>query len=305
MTSSIYAYCIGRNKKYLASVVNASQSHYRRFLIKKRRGGKREISAPYLALLECQQWILEHILNKVKIHGAAHGYVVGKSIITNATAHIGQDYLLKVDIKDFFPSIRLNQVFAVFKELGYTSKVSYYLAAICCLNGTLPQGAPTSPALSNIIAIRIDRRMSLFATKCGLNYTRYADDLAFSGKKVTPKHLEYIIRIVESCGFSVNESKTKLLSNKRKRILTGISVASNSLKIPRNYKRELKKEIHYIRKYGHISHMRKCKIKSTDYLHRVIGKLRFWLSVEPNSKIAQDALNDLTKKYQEIQKQFS
>lgn len=290
---------LGRNQTYLASVANSNIHHYREFEIPKRSGGKRTISAPYPALLECQSWIYENILAKVRIHSSAHGFTFNKSIITNSKVHVGQKHFLKIDLKDFFPSITINQVITIFKSLGYTHKVSFYLASICCYGNVLPQGAPTSPMLSNIVAKTLDNRLIKFAKKFNLRYTRYADDLAFSGDSIPVKHIEYITIIINSCGFTVNEKKTSLQQEKHKRIVTGISIAENEIKVPREYKRRLKLEIHCIRKHGLMGHIRKNKIKNPDYLLSIIGKIHFWLSVEPDNKYARQALSDLTKKYEE------
>lgn len=283
---------LGRNRQYLASVVNSNTSHYREFKIPKRSGGLRNISAPYPALQECQDWIYRNILTKVKIHPAAQGFTFNKSIITNAKIHINQDQFLKIDLKDFFPSIKINQVITIFKSLGYTHKVSFYLASICCYGDALPQGAPTSPMLSNIIAKTLDKRLMAFAKRFNLKYTRYADDLAFSGESIPVKFIEYITQIINSCGFTVNEKKTILQQEKNKRIITGISIADNEIKVPREYKRNLKQEIYYIRKFGIFSYLRKHKIKNPYYLLTVIGKIRFWLSIEPKNEFARQALND-------------
>lgn len=286
---------LGKNTSYLASVVNASSSHYREFTIPKRSGGLRTISAPYPALLDCQRWINQHILSKVAIHSAAHGFASRKSIITNAQVHVGKEYFLKVDIKNFFPSITINQVITVFKNLGYTHKVSFYLASICCYEKVLPQGAPTSPMLSNIIATSMDNRLSRFARKFKLSYTRYADDLAFTGSSITVKHLQYITEIIQDCGFTVNPSKTLLQQKRNKRILTGISIAEQQIKIPRNYKRRLKMEIHCIRKFGIVMHIRNQRIKNPNHLSTLIGRIQFWLSVEPDNEFAKNSLLELRK----------
>lgn len=286
---------LGRNQSYLASVINSNTSHYRIFEIPKRRGGKRKITAPYSALLECQTWIYENILTKVKIHSSAHGFTFNKSIVSNSKLHVGQHHFLKIDLKDFFPSITINKIISVFKSLGYTNKISFYLASICCYGQILPQGAPSSPMLSNIIAKNLDSRLMKFANKFSLRYTRYADDLSFSGELISMKHVEYITNIITSCGFSVNENKTMLHREKRKRIITGISIAEDQIKVPREYKRKLRLEIHFIRKFGLLGHLRKHKIKNPDYLQSIIGKIHFWLSIEPENIFAQQALNDLTK----------
>lgn len=287
---------LGRNQAYLASVINSNISHYREFEIPKRSGGKRTISAPYPALLECQSWIYENILSKIKIHSSAHGFTFKKSIISNSKVHIGQNHFLKIDLKDFFPSITINQVITIFKSLGYTHKVSFYLSSICCYGDVLPQGAPTSPMLSNIVAKSLDNRLMRYSKRFNLKYTRYADDLAFSGDSIPVKHIYYITNIINSCGFTVNEKKTILQQDKHRRIITGISIADDFIRVPREYKRKLKLEIHCIRKHGLLGHMRKHKIKNPDYLLSIIGKIHFWLSVEPDNKYARQALIDLTKK---------
>jgi hypothetical protein len=284
---------LGRTPEYLGSVVNSSKSHYRNFHIKKRSGGQRLIRAPYPALMECQYWIYQNILQKIKIHPAAQGFTFKKSIITNASIHINQTQFLKIDLKDFFPSIKINQVITVFKTLGYNHKVSFYLAAICCYDGKLPQGAPTSPMLSNIIASPLDKRLLNFSKRFNLKYTRYADDLAFSGNEIPVKFIDYISKIINSAGFVVNEKKTFLQQSVGKRILTGISIADKKILVPREYKRNLKQEIHYVKTYGLASHIRKMKIRNPNYLFSLMGKLRFWLSVERDNKYAQDSLEFL------------
>ncbi|MCF7920737.1 MAG: reverse transcriptase family protein [Candidatus Cloacimonetes bacterium] len=280
---------LGREKNYLSSVVNSPDSHYRKFKIKKRSGGEREITAPYLSLLEMQYWIYRNILINVKIHYAAHGFAQDKSIITNSRNHLGQKHLLKMDLKDFFPSIKLNRIIYIFKSLGYPNIIAFYLASICSYKGHLPQGSPTSPILSNIVSITLDNRLVKFARKMKLRYSRYADDLTFSGDKIPTNYIKYITDIINDEGFEVNDTKTKLYLKAGKRIVTGISVIGNDPKLPREYKRKLKQELHYIFTYGIGSHMAKKKIKKINYLYRIIGKVNFWLNIEPDNEYARNA----------------
>lgn len=281
---------LGRNRTYLLSVVFSPSSHYREFDIPKRRGGTRHISTPYPSLLEMQYWILNNVLNKVKVSPYAHGFAKEKSIITNAKWHIGNGALLKLDIKDFFPSIKINRVVAVFQSLGYTDRVSFYLASICTCDGCLPQGAPTSPILSNIIATPLDYRLSRLCRKFNLHYTRYADDLTISGDSIPVKFIDYITEIVEEEGFCINNTKTQLFTNPGgKRIVTGVSVSGGVLQLPREYKRQLKQELHYVMEYGYQSHIQKKKIRRINYLDVLKGKVNFWLQIEPNNLFAQKA----------------
>jgi RNA-directed DNA polymerase len=284
---------LGRKKDYLSSVVNSPDNHYRKFKIKKRSGGFRDITTPYPALLEIQYWIYDNILKTITFNSAAHGFTIKKSIITNSKIHAGEKQLLKIDLKDFFPSIKLNRVIFIFKELGYPNIVAFYLSSICCYEESLPQGAPTSPVLSNIVARKLDNRLINLSKKFKLKYTRYADDLTFSGNSVPAILIKYITKIVTEEGFQVNETKTRLYRSKSKRIVTGVSVIDKEIKLPRKYKRSLKQELHYIFKYGLNSHMSKKKIRKSNYLFSIAGKVNFWLSIEPKNKFALDAKKKL------------
>lgn len=287
------ALLLGRQSFYLASVVNSPKNHYREFKIKKRSSGHRLITAPFPALLEMQDWIYRNILIQIPINPCAHGFTAKKSIISNSKMHAGQKELLKLDLKDFFTSVKINRIIFVFKSLGYPNIIAFYLASICSYQESLPQGAPTSPILSNIISKILDKRLIGFAKKYNLKYTRYADDLTFSGDDIPAIFIKYITDIIEEEGFVVNQSKTRLYKNKTKRIVTGISVIEKQIKIPRNYKRELKQELHYVFSFGIESHIAKQKIKKINYLHSLFGKVNFWLSVEPTNQYAIDSKNKL------------
>lgn len=188
---------IGIGYGIFTSIINSPSSFYYNFEIPKRNGGTRKISAPYPLLLSAQRWIYENILIKQLLHENCKGFIKDISIVDNARPHLNKKFLLKMDIKDFFPSIKINRVMSVFRVLGYTKKISYYLASICCSEGVLPQGAATSPYLSNIIAKRLDYRLNGLAKRFNLTYTRYADDLTFSGDNISIKIKEYIESIVK------------------------------------------------------------------------------------------------------------
>lgn len=288
---------MGRSNTYFASVINSPENHYRSFKIKKRNGGFREILAPYPALLEMQYWIYNNILKKIEVNPYSHGFVRKKSILTNARVHLNQKELLKLDLKDFFPSIKLNRIIYVFKSLGYSNQVAFYLASLCSYEESLPQGAPTSPYLSNIIAKQLDKRLIGLSKQYNLRYTRYADDLTFSGDFIPAKLIEYISKIVSSEGFTINSEKTRLYKNGGKRIVTGISVIGNELKLPKDYKRSLRQELHFILKYGYESHIKKKRIRKINYLEILLGKVNFWLSIEPSNEFALNARSHLLEIY--------
>ena len=277
----------------LLAMINHSSSFYYEFSIPKRSGGERRISAPYPVMLMAQRWINDNILSKVSIHPAATGFVKGGSIKDNVEPHLGNDCILKADVRDFFPSIAINRVRLIFKRLGYSRKVAFALASICCLDGVLPQGAATSPTISNIIFKRLDARMCGLASKFGLTYTRYADDLAFSGNSISPKFIEYVADIVRAEGFELNAEKTKLMPPRHQQIITGISVSSGCIKLPKATKRKIRQEVYYVLKYGIREHMKYQGFFDPIYLERLIGKMYFWQSLEPDNKFVIENLPKL------------
>ena len=292
------AYLIGIEECTLDKIINSAYSFYRIFSIPKKRGGEREIVAPYPSLLQCQKWIYNNILKCKVVHEACHGFTPQRSIITNARIHVNQKCLLKMDLANFFPSIPINWVINFFQKQGYANNVSFYLATICCYDGFLAQGAATSPYLSNLLLVKLDERISKLCSKYHLQYTRYADDLTFSGDYIPSDFSETIEEIIDSYGLKVNIEKTALLIECKKKIVTGISVSGPEIKVPREFKRKLKNEIHFIMKYGYISHINQVKIRDPNYLHSLLGKVNFWLQVEPSSLQAQTAralLRDILK----------
>jgi hypothetical protein len=153
---------------------------YRRFSIPKRRGGVRQIEAPGEKLKDLQRRVHRKLLAGLPMPACATGYVARRSIVDNARPHAGQGVVINLDLADFFPSISTEEVQATWQGLGWNDEAARILAAICTSDGHLPQGAPTSPALSNLVCRRLDARLSRLAEAAGGHYTRYADDLTFS-----------------------------------------------------------------------------------------------------------------------------
>lgn len=282
------AQLIGINRSTLVSIINAPESYYREFHIPKKKGGQRKICAPYPSLLACQRWIYQSILLNKKVHHCAHGFAPNKSIITNAKKHTKKTCILKMDFMNFFPSIPINWVINFFHEQGYEKNVSFFLASLCCKDGRLAQGAATSPYLSNILLQSFDKRIFKLCKKLHLDYTRYADDITISGEYIPHKVISIIENIVDSFGLKVNPEKTRLKIGEGQKIVTGISVSGTSIALPRKEKREIKKEMHFIKKFGHRSHMSKKKIRQPFYLESLLGRLGYWLQIEPNNKEAQE-----------------
>lgn len=152
---------------------------YQKFEIWGKRGKYRTICSPSRNLKIRQRWILDNILYKIPVAECSEGFVKGHSIYTNAKKHIGYKQNLNIDLKDFFPSVTQDRVIQVFCDMGYSKDAARTFAIICCHEGRLPQGAPTSPYLANLVCKEMDKQLMKFAREHALVYTRYADDMAW------------------------------------------------------------------------------------------------------------------------------
>lgn len=274
--------------------------HYVPFEIPKRSGGVRKIWAPRPKLKEAQRWILDNILQQLPVHGAAHGFLPERSILTNAREHTDSNTLVRMDLKDFFPTVTFVRVKGIFRKAGYREQIATLLAMLCTeserevheMKGKtyyvalgercLPQGAPTSPALSNIVSMSMDKRISGLAAKTGWRYTRYADDLTFSlptsSKKEDKPKTGYLIggvrRIVEDEGFTVNEKKTWVARKGGRQAVTGLLVnGKGTPRVPREMKRNIKAAIHNLQ-LGK-------DLKEGESIYSLIGYSAFIAMVEP------------------------
>jgi RNA-directed DNA polymerase len=245
--------------------------HYRQFVVPKRSGGERVLSAPLPHLKRTQHWILRNILDPVPLEAPAHGFVRGRSTVSNAREHLRRDVVVNLDLADFFPSVTFPRVRGVFRALGYSPAAASLLALLSTecprrpmlYAGTryhvavgdraLPQGAPTSPALANLASRRLDRRLAGLAAKAGWTYTRYADDLTFSaprGKRGEVARLLAAIRhIVEDEGFRINDKKGRVQRCGRRQDVTGI-VVNDKPGLPRAEVRRLRAILHRARTTG-------------------------------------------------------
>lgn len=274
-------------------------THYQRFTIPKKTGGERHISAPMPRLKAAQHWVLANILNKIPLHDAAHGFRPGRSIVTNAEPHVGKVVVVNLDLKDFFPTVTFPRVLGQFRALGYSGSVATILALLCSepdidtveLDGKtwhvavgerrLPQGAPTSPALTNIMCRRLDRKLMTLATNMGFTYTRYADDLTFSGSDggstTVGKLLRRVRYLVAYEGFIVHPDKTRVFRRSRRQEVTGLSV-NDKLGVERKTLRRFKAVLFQIDKDGPEG---KSWGESADVLSSCMGYANFVFMVDP------------------------
>jgi RNA-directed DNA polymerase len=257
-----------------------AEVHCQVFRIPKKDGGERLIVAPVGKLRTLQGWILRHILEKARSHEAAQGFVKGRSIVDNATQHVGKQVVVRLDLRDFFPSITFRQVRKIFERLGYPYRVATILGNLCTYRGRLPQGAPTSPALSNLVCWRLDRRLSGLGGYHGFTYTRYADDLVFSSdNKNLPKLIPFIRQVLKEEGFELNEEKVRVMWASQRQVVTGL-VVNRHVNLLRERRRLLRAALHRARVKG-AEAVEWPEPTSGDPLRVVHGHLAFWQMVEP------------------------
>lgn len=293
-------YIIGLSPLIVNKMLNSTNKFYREFSIPKRRGGVRIISTAYPSLQSCQKWIKKNILDTIKVHDCSYSYTKNKSIVDNANVHVNHPVLYKLDLEDFFKNIPIKRVVSVFRHCGYNHKVSYYLAKLCTLNGSLPQGACTSPQLSNIICKRLDNRLNSFAQKHRLVYSRYADDICLSGKFIGGFIRMVVNEIIQSERFQVNKLKEKLIiGNDKKKVITGLTVSPDGVKVQKAYKKELKLTIFKYLKYREGLSVDSGKFHPL-FKEQLIGKLNFWKMVESNNVDYINSLIHRIAKEQEL-----
>lgn len=292
---------VGYKEIYLIKVSNSQELFYREFEIKKKNKiDYRTISEPLPNLKNIQRWILREILNKLEPSEYSKAFRPNYSIKDNAKFHKRQKKVLTIDIKNYFESIGYDKVLVFFRNLGYNKQVSVMLANICTLNNGLPQGAPTSPMLSNLITKKLDRRIAGFTKKQNIRYTRYADDLTFSGDFDEGYVIRFTKSILNSEGFAINDSKTRVRLRNQRQEVTGI-VVNEKMQASRSYRRDFRKQMYYIKKYGLDSHVNSIDAGSKiNYLYHLLGMANFIININPNDKETRDNfyyLKELLLKY--------
>jgi RNA-directed DNA polymerase len=293
--------------RFLAFARRASSvSHYIRFKIAKKTGGERLISAPMPRLKQAQTWILHNILEVVDLHDSAHGFCRGRSIVSNAAPHVGADIVINLDLQNFFPSISYKRVKGLFRALGYSEIAATIFGLICTSsdveaveldgktyyvalgggthperNRHLPQGAPSSPAITNLICRRLDLRLTKMATHLGFVYTRYADDLTFSSSGENLRQICNMLKRTEAIatyeGFIIHPQKTRVLHKSQRQEVTGI-VVNQKLNVEKDTLKRFRATLFQIEKDGLAGkHWGNC----SDLLQSIEGFANFVAMVNP------------------------
>lgn len=304
----------------LHAFVARSENHsadetYRSFTIKKRSGGDRWISIPCPPLMAVQSWIAQEILRGIPTHPAAMAYVSGlkNPLKVHARKHLGARWILKVDIKNFFNNISEQQVYKIFKGAGYPELLSFEMARLCTritprrrgkrwnkgsdtrylnqyansLIGSLPQGAPTSPAASNIVCLAMDEEFEALAVDFGATYSRYADDLCFSffdsDRAAITSFRKLVVKILWGHKFEENSSKTRIIPPGRRKIITGIVIDSGKTTVPKELRDRIRMHLYYAGKYGIPSHCKRKSFRSViGFRNHLSGLIAYVSSINPN-----------------------
>lgn len=303
---------------YLRLAVARVSGKYKHIMLKKRMPGRsshRMISVPSERLMTCQSWIANNILRHATPHSRSFAYHPDSNPVFAAREHTEAKWLIKVDIQDFFHAITEHQVYRVFRSLGYCRLISFELSRLCTMAcerlpadkahlkyeaskieayqspyvGILPQGAPTSPMLSNLVVRSLDETLAQLANDNNMRFTRYADDIVFSCKddrdrKVVNCVKRAILKALNDEGFRPNLRKTVIRGPGSRKVVLGILVDGNTPRLPREYKDKIRQHLHYLSHpdFGPSEHASARKTSVSRIYHHVFGLICWAKAVEPN-----------------------
>ena len=282
--------------KTLYAVSNNIGKHYRKAKLPKNNGGCRNLSVPDEVLKSIQKRIAEVLLIHMPVSRYAKAYRFGSSTLRNAKHHVGKQMVLKLDILHFFDSIRYSTVKdIVFPEEIYAEPLRILLTMLCYHKDALPQGAPSSPAITNIILYEFDEQIGQWCRERGIAYTRYCNDMTFSGDFDPAEVIRFVRLELKKLGFLLNEQKTRIQRSAQQQSVTGI-VVNEKLSIPADYRRKLRQKLYYCRKFGIQEHLQKIGLETPDdsYRMQLLGKVNYVLQVHPDDRYMLGARKWLT-----------
>jgi uncharacterized protein (TIGR03067 family) len=242
---------LARRLGWSAADLTALEPTYQEFTIPKRAGGRRRLCAPREDLKTLQRHILHRLLRRLKVHPAATGFERGQSIVTHARRHARRAVVVRLDVKDFFPSTAASRVYDYLRAIGWNRPAARLLTRLCTHRGGLPQGAPTSPRLSNLVNFRLDARLAALARRFEAIYSRYADDITLSfatdDHKPVRRLIRYVRRVVSEAGYQLHGArKLHIRRRHQQQRVTGL-VVNDGVHLPRAVRRRLRAAEHYLR----------------------------------------------------------
>ncbi|MEO3991415.1 reverse transcriptase domain-containing protein [Pseudocitrobacter cyperus] len=286
----------------LYALSNSTSKHYRTIVLSKRNGGERQILAPDYLLKTVQRNILKNVLVHFPVSPFAMAYRPGSTVVHNARPHLHQPQILKLDIESFFENISWLQVWRVFRQTTLPNAVVTMLTHLCCYRDALPQGAATSPAISNLVMLSFDERMGRWCQERRIVYTRYCDDMTFSGEFSARQVRNKAAALLAELGLRLNKRKTAHIPAHKQQTVTGI-VVNEKLQLAREQRRLLRQEVHFCRKFGVESHLRRRGLppeSALRYLQSLQGKMAWLLQVNPDDCVFRQALRDVQQMTRQI-----
>ena len=235
---------------------------------------------------------MTEILYKKPCSKFAKAYIPKISIKENVRFHKNRKTVVTVDIKDFFPSIKNGYVLNVFLSFGYNLPVAMILTCLCCYNGCLPQGAPTSAYLSNLVMNRFDYNVSKYCISKDIRYTRYADDMTFSGDFDIAALLHLVDNELKTFSMYRNPKKLNVMPDYTSQKVTGV-VVNEKIQVTKEYRMKIRQEIHYIQKFGLNNHLEHIGENRTNYLSHLKGKIEYALFINPKDEKMHEYLEFL------------
>lgn len=276
---------LGFPAKTLYGLSNNLERHYRNAFIPKKDGTMRKLSVPDFILKKVQQSIYVNILAYYPVSRFAYAYVYGASVLKNAAPHVGQKKILKLDIDGFFDNISYSLVKEkVFYKEKFSEPIRILLTMLCYYRDALPQGAPSSPAITNIIMYDFDESVGAFCEEGGVVYTRYCDDMTFSGDFDENKIISFVKTELKKLGLFLKSRKTRTVTCSKRQTVTGV-VVNEKINLAEEYKKKIRQEMYFIRKFGLDAHMKKVGVTDKQkYLASLKGRISYVLQTLPDSK---------------------
>lgn len=280
--------CNDDNKylKTLYSISNNIEKNYKVYKIKKNSGGYRTIYEPNSLLKHIQKKILNNILNNKSISKYAKAYHKGISLRDNACVHVNKEIILKLDIKDFFESISFVDIYNSCFSIEYFPKsVGMLLTYICTYNDHLTQGSPTSSYISNLVMKDFDEEIGSYCEDNNISYTRYSDDMTFSGNFNPSDIIIKVRKMLYKLGLELNNKKIHVVSKSSCQGVTGI-VVNEKVQVNSKYRNRIRQEVYYIKKYGLESHLDRCGFEGdkSKYLDKLYGRILYVLQINEDDK---------------------
>lgn len=277
------------DKKYIKTIYSISnniEKNYKIYKIKKRNGKYRTIYEPNLILKQIQKQILNNILNNKSISKYAKAYHKGIQLKDNAIPHINKEMILKLDIKDFFENISFLDIYNSCFPIEYFPKsVGMILTYLCTYDNHLTQGSPTSAYISNLVMKEFDEELGNWCNLRNISYTRYSDDMTFSGAFNPSELITKVRKMLYKLGLELNNDKIHIVYKSSSQNVTGI-VVNEKMQVNVKYRNKIRQEIYYIKKFGLNSHLKKCNIdiNSITYVNILYGKILYVLQINETDK---------------------